>query len=106
MKKNKTLIIAEIGVNHNGKINLAKKLINIAKKAGSDFVKFQSFKASNLVKQSTGVAKYQKNNLKKDIKQIDMLKKYELSYEDHKRLINHCKKKKLNFYQALLILIV
>ena len=95
MKKNKTLIIAEIGVNHNGKINLAKKLINIAKKAGSDFVKFQSFKASNLVKQSTGVAKYQKNNLKKkDIKQIDMLKKYELSYEDHKRLINHCKKKK------------
>ena len=98
MKKNKTLIIAEIGVNHNGKINLAKKLINIAKKAGSDFVKFQSFKASNLVKQSTGVAKYQKNNLKKkDIKQIDMLKKYELSYEDHKRLINHCKKKKIKF---------
>ena len=60
MKKNKTLIIAEIGVNHNGKINLAKKLINIAKKAGSDFVKFQSFKASNLVKQ-----KYGRSNTKK-----------------------------------------
>lgn len=101
MKKNKTLIIAEIGVNHNGKINLAKKLIDIAKKAGSDFVKFQSFNASSLVKQSTGVAKYQKNNLKKkDIKQIDMLKKYELSYEDHKRLINHCKKKKIKFLSS------
>lgn len=101
MKKNKTLIIAEIGVNHNGKINLAKKLINIAKKAGSDFVKFQSYNASSLVKQSTKVAKYQKKNLKKkDIRQIDMLKKYELSFEDHKRLINHCKKKKIKFLSS------
>ena len=61
----KTYVIAEIGVNHNGNINTAKKLIRIAKKAGCDFVKFQSFKATNLVRQKTGIFEYQKNNLKK-----------------------------------------
>ena len=107
MKKFKSFIIAEVGVNHNGNIEIAKKLINLAKKANCEFVKFQSFKASNLVNQRTRVAKYQKNNLKKkNIKQIDMLKKYQLSYDDHKKLINHCKKKGLNFYRALLIMIV
>ena len=50
MKKNKTIIIAEIGVNHNGNINLAKKLIDVAKKSGADFVKFQTFKTENLVR--------------------------------------------------------
>ena len=84
MKKFKSFIIAEVGVNHNGNIEIAKKLINLAKKADCEFVKFQSFKASNLVNQRTRVAKYQKNNLKKkNIKQIDMLKKYQLSYDDH-----------------------
>jgi len=67
MNKLKSIIIAEVGVNHNGSIKIAKKLINLAKRAGCDFVKFQSFKATNLVKQNTGIVKYQKNNLKKKI---------------------------------------
>jgi len=60
MNKKRVIIIGEIGVNHNGNINTAKKLIIVAKKAGCDFVKFQSFKAVNLVKQETGIAEYQK----------------------------------------------
>ncbi len=56
MKKNKTIIIAEIGVNHNGNINVAKKLINIVKKSGADYVKFQTFKAENLVRTNTKTA--------------------------------------------------
>ena len=67
MTKNKTLIIAEVGVNHNGNINVAKKLINIAKKAGYDFVKFQSFKAENLVQSKTKIIGYQQKNLKKKL---------------------------------------
>ena len=100
MTKNKTLIIAEVGVNHNGNINVAKKLINIAKKAGCDFVKFQSFKAENLVQSKTKIIGYQQKNLKKKITQIDMLKNYELTENDHKILINYCKKKKINFLSS------
>lgn len=100
MKKNKTLIIAEIGVNHNGNINLAKKLINVAKKAGCDYVKFQSYKAENLVQSKTNIIGYQRKNLKKNIKQVKMLKKYELSRKDHQILINYCKKKKINFLSS------
>jgi len=101
MNKKKVIIIGEIGVNHNGNINTAKKLIIVAKKDGCDFVKFQSFKAINLVKQETGIAGYQKNNLKKkNIKQIDMLKQYELSVKDHVKLINFCKRKKIKFLSS------
>ncbi len=101
MSRFKSIIIAEIGVNHNGNIEIAKKLINLAKRAGCDFVKFQSFIASNLVKQNTAIVKYQKNNLKrKNLKQIDMLQKYELTYNDHKTLINYCKKKRIKFLSS------
>ena len=65
MKKNKTIIIAEIGVNHNGNINIAKKLINVAKKSGADYVKFQTFKAENLVRVNTQATQYQSKNLRK-----------------------------------------
>ena len=61
--KNKINLIAEIGVNHNGKIELAKKMIILAKKAKCDFVKFQLFKAENLVKKNTSLANYQKKTL-------------------------------------------
>ena len=60
MKKNKTIIIAEIGVNHNGNINVAKKLINNAKKSGANYVKFQTFKAENLVRANTKTTQYTK----------------------------------------------
>ena len=65
MKNNKVTIIAEIGVNHNGSIHVAKQLINVAKKSGADYVKFQSFKAKNMVRIKTKIAKYQSKNLGK-----------------------------------------
>ena len=64
MKKNKTIIIAEIGVNHNGKIEIEKKLVDVAKKSGADYVKFQTFKAENLVCRNTKTVKYQSKNIK------------------------------------------
>ncbi len=63
--RNKTLVIAEAGVNHNGDINIAKKLIKIAASTGADIIKFQTFKAESLVKKKTSAAKYQNKNLKK-----------------------------------------
>ena len=62
MNLNKVSVIAEVGVNHNGKISYAKKLILVAKKAGADYVKFQTFKADNLVQKKSKLATYQKNN--------------------------------------------
>ena len=93
----RTFIIAEIGVNHNNSISLAKKLIEKAKFAGADAVKFQTFKADNLVLPGTRKVKYQliSTNDKED--HYQMIKKLELSYKDHKTLFNYCKKKKILF---------
>ena len=76
---NKTIIIAEIGVNHNGNVVLAKKLIDLAKKSGANYVKFQTFKAQNLVCKNTKAAEYQNRNLEKKDSQYNILKKLELS---------------------------
>lgn len=93
-----TLIIAEAGVNHNGDIEKAKKLIEAAALAGVDFVKFQTFKTELLVNKSAKQAEYQKENLKNDNdSQFSMLKKLELTSEMHYELIAHCKKHKINF---------
>jgi len=100
MKKNKTIIIAEIGVNHNGNINLAKKLIDVAKKSGADFVKFQAFKTENLVCKNTKATQYQRHNLGKKTSQFNLLKKLELSENDYKKIIQYCKKKKLAFLSS------
>ena len=75
MKNKKILIIAEAGVNHNGKLNIAKKLILAASKAGADFIKFQTFNPDEMIIKSTKLANYQKNNLKKKTSQYKMLKK-------------------------------
>ncbi|MFM6928205.1 MAG: N-acetylneuraminate synthase [Bdellovibrio sp.] len=93
----KTLIIAEAGVNHNGNLADALKLIDVAADAGADIVKFQTFKAKELVTASAQMADYQKNNLGKEETQLDMLKKLELGYEDHQVLIQHCKKRNIRF---------
>ncbi|EHO5243931.1 N-acetylneuraminate synthase family protein, partial [Campylobacter lari] len=93
----KTIIIAEAGVNHNGDINLAKKLIEIASNAGADYVKFQTFVASNCVSKIAKKAKYQLQNTLVDENQLDMIKKLELSKQDHEILINHCKKHSIKF---------
>jgi len=93
------LIIAEAGVNHNGSLEIAKRLIEIAADAGVDVVKFQTFKASNIVSSIARKADYQKENMKYDTNdsQFSMLKKLELTYSDHLMLIEHCKKHNINF---------
>ena len=98
---NKTIIIAEAGVNHNGDINTAKRLIDVAAAAGVDYVKFQTFKADRLVSPSAQKAKYQiENDISKDDSQLMMLKKLELSDNDHKELISYCKSKNISFFST------
>lgn len=97
----KTIIIAEAGVNHNGDIKLAKKLIDVASEAGVDYVKFQSFKADKLVSPEAKKANYQIVNFEdEDDSQFKMLKKLELSHEQHVELIDYCKLKKINFFST------
>jgi N,N'-diacetyllegionaminate synthase len=96
--KNKVLIIAEAGVNHNGDIVLAKKLIDAAADAGVDYVKFQTFNSKKLVSKSAQKADYQKQNTNDEVEsQLKMLQKLELSKEDHLVLIEHCKLKDIKF---------
>ncbi len=87
----KALIIAEAGVNHNGDLNLAKKLIEVAAKSGADFVKFQSFKAELCVSKNAKKAAYQLKTTAKDESQLEMIKKLELDFNAHQLLISHAK---------------
>ena len=97
----KVIIIAEAGVNHNGDINTAKKLIDAAAEAGVDYVKFQSFKADKLVSPDAKKADYQiKNTEEEDDSQYQMLKQLELSVDDHIELIEYCSLKKINFFST------
>ncbi len=93
------LIIAEAGVNHNGSIEMAKQLIDVAIEAGVDYVKFQTFKTEKLVSVNAKKAEYQMKNITEDNSdsQFDMLKKLELSVEDHHELISYCKSKNIRF---------
>lgn len=93
----KVYIIAEIGINHNGRINTAKKLIDTAKNAGANAVKFQTYITEKLISKNEELMPYQKKNIKKKINQYQMLKKNELSINDHKKLIKYCKEKKIEF---------
>lgn len=97
----KVIIIAEAGVNHNGDMSVAKKLIDAAVDAGVDYVKFQSFKASKLVSPNAKKAEYQIKNIgDDDISQFGMLKKLELSHDDHIELMSYCKLKKIKFFST------
>ncbi len=93
-------IIAEAGVNHNGSISIAKRLIDIAAKAGADAVKFQTFKTENLVTKKAKKANYQKKNSNKYQSQFHMLKKLELTPLMHKRLLSYSKKKNILFLSS------
>ena len=93
-------IIAEIGVNHNGDLNLAKKMILEAKKAGVDAVKFQSFKADKLVSKDAKKADYQIKNTEKDESQYNMIKKLELTEQDHIYLKNICDEENIKFLSS------
>lgn len=94
---NKVFIIAEAGVNHNGSIELAKKLIDVAVEAKVDAVKFQTFKAENLVSKNAQKADYQKQTTNKEESQFDMIKKLELDVNTHKELISYCRSKNIMF---------
>lgn len=85
-----TYIIAEAGVNHNGSIDMAKELIKVAKEAGADAVKFQTFRAENLVTKEAMQADYQVENLGEATSQYEMLKKLEMSFDEFKSLKNYC----------------
>ena len=90
-------IIAEAGVNHNGDIDTAKKLVDAAKAAGADAVKFQTFKVEDLVNKSADTANYQKKNIGKPQSQFEMLKSLELGYEQFKELKEYCDRKGIIF---------
>ncbi len=90
-------IIAEAGVNHNGSIKLAKRLIDVAADAGADAVKFQTFKTENLVSKNADKAEYQKETTDSKESQFDMIKKLELDLDTHNDLITYCNEKNIMF---------
>lgn len=92
-----TVVIAEAGVNHNGSRELAFKLVDAAKAAGADIVKFQTFKAKNLASKLAQQAEYQVENTQKEESQLSMLKRLELPYELHHELIDYCNKIGIEF---------
>lgn len=96
-----TLIIAEAGVNHNGSLDVAKRLVDAAVDAGVDIIKFQTFKADKLVSKDARKAEYQKKNIGDgDDSQYQMLKKLELSELDHQELVAYCHKKGIRFWST------
>src|SRR5208283_4605869 len=93
----KTFIIAEAGVNHNGSLGIAKKMIDAASDAGADAVKFQTFKAEDVISKYAPKADYQKKSTDKSETQLEMVKKLELDGKAHRILIEYCERKKIMF---------
>ncbi|MEJ2905681.1 N-acetylneuraminate synthase [Pedobacter panaciterrae] len=101
MKKESVIIIAEAGVNHNGSLENAFRLVDAAVDAGVDYVKFQTFKASNLVSIKAKKAEYQIENTKNSTEsQLQMLQKLELSEDDHEKIIAYCNLKNIKFFST------
>jgi len=94
---NKCYIISEIGVNHNGCVDTAKKMIKASKEAGANAVKFQTFTADALVSRETPKVEYQKLTTNKDESHFDMIKKLEFAKDDHFPLISYCKSLEIDF---------
>lgn len=90
-------IIAEAGVNHNGDLKTALKLVDAAAESGADCVKFQTFKAEDVTTKQAPLARYQKNNLGKGTRQLSVIKKLELTAGDHKKIISRCREKNIIF---------
>ena len=101
MAIDRVLIIAEAGVNHNGSIEIAKQMVDKAVEAGVDIIKFQTFKSEKLVSKAARQAEYQQRNIGKQGEgQLEMLKKLELSHQDHEELIAYCNKKGIRFFST------
>lgn len=98
--KHKTIIIAEAGVNHNGSLDIAKKLIKAASEFKADFVKFQTFKTENTITKNAKKANYQKKTTDLKENQFDMAKKLELNKEMHIKLVKYSKKKNIKFLSS------
>lgn len=96
----KTLIIAEAGVNHNGDMALARELVAVAADAGADLVKFQTFIAKNIVSKSAPKADYQKGTTDPEESQHEMIRKLELTRENHLELINECRRHGIGFFST------
>lgn len=92
-----TIIIAEAGVNHNGSIGMARRMVEAAEKAGVDYIKFQTFKAANLVNRSAKQADYQKRNQGNDESQLEMLSRLELSFDNFRGLNEFCNNRGVKF---------
>ena len=98
MNSKDTIIIAEAGINHNGNLEIAKRMIDVASEAGADYVKFQTFKTEKLVSKKAKKAQYQlKNSIESSEDQFEMLKKLELDKASHEILIDYCNLKKIKF---------
>lgn len=93
-------IIAEAGVNHNGSIKTAKKMIDKAKEAGADFIKFQTFRSESIVSKRAPKALYQKKHGRQDESQLDMLKRLELNKDAHRELVSYCRRKRIKFLSS------
>lgn len=96
----KVIIIAEAGVNHNGKIELAKKMIDVAVDARVDYIKFQTFKTEKVVSIYADKAKYQKEATDEEESQFEMIKKLELDLNSHKVLMDYCNSKNIKFISS------
>lgn len=96
----KVFIIAESGINHNGSLKIAKKMVDAAVSAGADAVKFQTFSADLLVSKYAPKARYQKIATGNEESQLEMLKKLELDLNAHRELLRHCRKKKIIFLSS------
>lgn len=94
---NRVFIISEVGVNHNGSIEIAKKMVEVAVEAGADAVKFQTFKAEKVMSRFASKAEYQKKATEEDESQLEMVKRLELDINAHKELRGYCKGKGIIF---------